>query len=71
MNDKDTQVKKIIRFMKKHGSITTMQAFGIGVTRLASRIFDIRRMGIEIESEMVSVKNREGETCRVARYKIA
>ena len=71
MNDKDTQVKKIIRFMQKHGSITTMQAFGIGVTRLASRIFDIRRMGIEIESEMVSVKNREGETCRVARYKIA
>jgi len=69
--NKDTQVKKIIRFMQKHGSITTMQAFGIGVTRLASRIFDIRRMGIEIESEMVSVKNREGETCRVARYKIA
>ena len=68
---KDTQVMKIIRYMQKHGSITTMQAFGIGVTRLASRIFDIRRMGIEIESEMVNVKNRDGEICRVARYRIA
>lgn len=65
-----TQEAKIIEFCREHGSITTMQAFGIGVTRLASRVFDIRAHGINVEKEMISVKNRDGETCRVARYTI-
>ena len=69
--NKDTQVKRIIRFMQKHGSITTMQAFEMGITRLASRIFDIRRMGIEVTSETVAGKNRYGETVHFARYKLA
>lgn len=68
---KDTQVKKIIRFIQKHGSITTMQAFEMGITRLASRIFDIRRMGIEIKSETITGKNRYGETVHYARYSFA
>ena len=68
---KDTQVKRIIRFMQKHGSITTMQAFEMGITRLASRIFDIRRMGIEVTSETVTGKNRLGETVHFARYTLA
>lgn len=68
---KDTQVKRIIRFMQKHGSITTMQAFEMGITRLASRIFDIRRMGIEVTSETVTGKNRWGETVHFARYTLA
>ena len=68
---KDTQVKKIIRFIQKHGSITTMQAFEMGITRLASRIFDIRRMGIEIKSETITGKNRYGETVHYSRYSFA
>ena len=68
---KDTQVKRIIRFMQKHGSITTMQAFEMGITRLASRIFDIRRMGIDVTSETVTGKNRWGETVHFARYTLA
>lgn len=68
---KDTQVKRIIRFMQKHGSITTMQAFEMCITRLASRIFDIRRMGIEVTSETVTGKNRWGETVHFARYTLA
>ena len=66
-----TQVQQIINFMQEHGSITTMQAFEMGITRLASRIFDIRRMGIEIESETVTAKNRYDEPVHFARYRIA
>jgi hypothetical protein len=47
-----------------------MQAFGLGITRLASRVHDIRAFGIIVEKEMVTVKNRKGEDCRVARYSI-
>ena len=62
------QEKDVIDFIKAHGSITTLQAFGIGVARLASRVFDLRAKGIPIQSEMVAVENRKGEKCRVARY---
>ena len=62
------QEKDVIDFMQKNGSITTLQAFGIGVARLASRVFDLRTKGVPIKREMVEVENRKGETCRVARY---
>jgi hypothetical protein len=65
-----SQATDIIEYIRDHGSITTMQAFGIGITRLASRVHDLRRFGINVEKEMVSVQNRKGETCRVARYTI-
>jgi hypothetical protein len=65
-----SQAKEVIDFIRQNGSITTMQAFGLGITRLASRVHDIRAFGINVEKEMVTVKNRKGEDCRVARYSI-
>ncbi len=65
-----SQAKEVIDFIRQNGSITTMQAFGLGITRLASRVHDIRGYGINVEKEMVTVKNRKGEDCRVARYTI-
>jgi hypothetical protein len=65
-----SQAKEVIEYIRDHGSITTMDAFGIGITRLASRVHDLRSFGIPVEKEMVSVLNRRGETCRVARYTI-
>ena len=64
------QATDVIEYIRDHGSITTMQAFGIGITRLASRIHDIKSVGIHVEKDMVEVQNRKGETCRVARYTI-
>lgn len=65
------QEKDVIDFIRQNGSITTLQAFGIGVTRLASRVFDLKTKGIPIRREMVEVENRKGEKCRVARYWLA
>lgn len=65
-----SQATEIIEFIRDNGSITTMQAFGLGITRLASRIHDIKGVGITVEKEMVTVTNRKGEECRVARYTI-
>jgi EAL domain-containing protein (putative c-di-GMP-specific phosphodiesterase class I) len=65
------QEKDIIDYMTENGSITTLEAFGIGVARLASRVFDLRTKGIPIKREMVDVLNRKGEKCRVARYWLA
>lgn len=65
-----SQAKDVIDFIRKYGSITTLQAFGIGITRLASRVHDIRRFGIQVNKEMIPVTNMKGETCHVARYTI-
>jgi hypothetical protein len=65
------QEKDIIDYMTEKGSITTLEAFGIGVARLASRVYDLRTKGIPIKREMVDVLNRKGEKCRVARYWLA
>lgn len=65
------QTQLIVDFMRKNGSITTMQAFEMGITRLASRIHDLRCMGLEIESETVKAKNRFNEPIHFARYRLA
>ena len=58
-------------YMRDFGSISTMEAFSdLGVARLAARIHEITQMGIGIEKETVSAKNRYGETVRYARYRL-
>ena len=66
-----TQCQMILKRMENGGSITTMEAFEMGITRLASRVHELRRMGIDIVSETICAKNRYGETVRFARYKKA
>ena len=66
-----TQTMEIIEYIREHGSITTKQAMEeLGCYRLSGRIYDIKACGIDVQSEMVTVKNRKGEDCRVARYTI-
>lgn len=68
-NTNPTQAMRVLDYMRKHGSITQIEALTeLGVMRLASRISDLRKDGAEIKSEMVKVRNRYGETCRVKRY---
>lgn len=71
MNTNPTQAKRVIEYLMKHGSITQYEALTeLGVMRLASRISELRKDGAEIDSEMVKIENRYGETCRVKRYYI-
>ena len=67
-----TQNEKILKFMMTHkNGITPLQAMDhFGCMRLSGRIHDLREMGYTISSELVEVKNRYGEKCRVARYRL-
>ena len=66
-----SQTTDIIEFIRDHGSITTKQAVEqLGCLRLASRISEMKAFGIPVEREMITVPNRKGESCRVARYTI-
>ena len=67
-----TQNQQILRHLQTHKrGITAMQALDkYGCMRLASRISDLRHMGYSISREMIAVKNRDGDTCYVAQYKL-
>ena len=53
------------------GPITPMEAWNeLGVYRLASRVKDLKDAGHKIGKQTVSVANRFGESCRVARYSL-
>lgn len=66
-----TQTEQVLRCMEKSGSITSLEAMQeYGIMRLASRITDLKKAGIPIRRDMVSQKNRYGETVTFARYSI-
>jgi len=70
--EKTKQVDKIVSYMNQFGGITALQAMvDLGVMRLASRIGDLKRKGVNIRSETVAVKNRFNENCYVKRYYLA
>lgn len=69
MNTK-TQCAAVLRHLKKHGSITALEAYAaLGVLRLASRAYDLRKAGHRISTKMIPVITRNG-TARVALYRL-
>jgi len=67
-----TQCEKILKYLMTHKkgitALIAMEKFGI--MRLASRIHDLREMGYNITSEIIEVKNRYGQKCRVCEYRL-
>lgn len=66
-----TQADRIIDYMNKYGSITPFEAFeDLGITKLATRISEMIRDGVDIEKYPERRKNRYGEVTRYTRYKL-
>ena len=61
----------ILMHLKKYGSITHKEAEAeYDCARLASRINELRRMGIAIETEMIAGKGKHGGKTNYARYRL-
>ncbi len=68
-NKRPTQSARILQYMKDFGSITQYQAMeDLGVMRLASRVSELRKNGVDIQSDFVTVRNRYNEKCQIKRY---
>lgn len=66
-----TQNERIIQYIKEFGSITPMEAFrDLGVTKLATRVSEMSRNGIDFEKQFVKGKNRYGEPVYYMRYSL-
>ena len=66
-----TQSERILKYINDFGSITPMQAFGdLGITKLATRISEMRKDGVRIHKEPVKARNRYGEEVRYMSYSL-
>lgn len=66
---KETQHQRIVKYIKRFGSITTLEAFwDLGITKLTTRISEMRKKGMVIVGKREEVLNRYGETCHINRY---
>lgn len=68
---KETQCQRVLRYIENFGSITSLQAMqDLGCMRLASRVNDLKRMGIPVRKRQASAINRYGERVHFAEYYI-
>lgn len=66
---KTTQRERIIDYINKFGSISPIEAFqDLGITKLATRVSEMRQDGIQFRIVLEKGKNRFGETTHYARY---
>ena len=71
LHRRPAQRQRVLDYMHQFGSITQHQAsLDLVVSRLASRISELKKMGVPIVSEFEPVKNRFDETCYVKRYRV-
>lgn len=62
-------LKRVFDFMVEENGITNLDAFvELGESRLSARIFELKKKGVNISSENISVKNRYGEKRSVKKY---
>lgn len=65
-----TQGERILDYIDTYGSITPMEAWEhLGVTKLATRISELRRGGEKIEKRYVTGTNRFGEKIQYMEYR--
>jgi hypothetical protein len=65
------QEERLLAYLEEHKTITAMEAFNeLGIFRLASRVFNLKRKGCAISSKLVPVMNRYGESCHISEYKL-
>lgn len=66
---KVTQKERVLTAMRGHGSISPWYAINhLGNTRLAATIFNLKKDGHEIKTEIMRGKNKFGDEIRYAKY---
>lgn len=64
------QNEKLIAALQQ-GAMTAAEIWhDLGIARASARVYDLRAAGHDIRSQEITVRNRDGEPCRVALYSI-
>lgn len=70
MERTDSQNRKVLGWMKEHGSITPQDALTFGCMRLAARIKDLKDGGADIITDTMEYTDTDGKTTRFASYRL-
>lgn len=66
-----TQAAEVLAHLQSGKTITSIEAINLfGATRLSAIIFDLRQAGQNITTNMVTGKNRYGNSTQYAQYKL-
>lgn len=66
-----TQAERIRQYLNEFGSISPMEAFrDLGITKLATRISEMKKRGEEIIGVPERTENRYGEKVTYYRYRL-
>lgn len=64
-----TQTDRILNHMRNYGPITGRVAHDMyGIERLGARVWELKKAGFDIRSEMVEGVNRWGEKVHFKKY---
>nr|BAR35113.1 hypothetical protein [uncultured Mediterranean phage uvMED] len=64
-----TQQERVLSYLQDGNTLTCLNAFNeLGITQVASRIFELKEQGHPIDKRMIKVTNRYDEKCNVAEY---
>ena len=67
-----TQNEAILDYIKRHGSITPMEAMThLGIMRLASRISELKQLGVDVRDKMIYRRNENGVMKKWKEYWVA
>lgn len=65
----DTQRKQILNYLRYNEWMTPMDAISLyGITKLRTRVGELKKAGFDIRSEWTRSTNRDGKTVRFKRY---
>lgn len=66
-----TQYERIEKYLTDFSTITPLEAFrDLGITKLATRISEMKRKGYVFDQQLVTSKNRYGESCTYMQYSL-
>ncbi len=64
-----TQQERVLDYLQSGNKLTCLNAFNeLGITQVASRIFELKEQGHPIAKRWIKVTNRYDEKCSVAEY---
>ena len=70
-NNKPTQKEKVLAFIRKCGKITSWEAYAeLGITQLATRIFELKQDGYIFTKTRINTKNRFEEPTHYDEYRL-
>jgi len=70
-NNSESQNAQIAKYLKQGGRLTSGLALDLfGSSRLAARIKDLRRLGMDIQTDYIRVRNEYGRLITIGEYRL-